>query len=138
MSRSEVEGPYYMDTSVLLRIILGHSGAAAEWFEERIRADDDLVTSRLAQLETIRVLRREGIEPDLGTEIFDRMTLLSVDDELLDEAGALVRHIKSLDAIHLASAQRVGADDITVITHDQAMLRTAEELGFSVHDPVSD
>lgn len=58
---------------------------------------DDVVTSRLSQLETVRVLRREGLEPDLGREIFDRMILLSVDDDLLDEAGALVRHITVTD-----------------------------------------
>lgn len=99
---------------------------------------DDVVTSRLSQLETVRVLRSEGLEPDLGREIFDRMILPSVDDDLLEKAGALVGHIMSLDAIHLASAQRIGVGAITVVTHDTTMLRTAAELGFWIDDPVTD
>jgi predicted nucleic acid-binding protein len=138
MPSSETAGIYYMDTSVILRIVLGHSDAAAGWFDARLRVGDHLVTSRLAVLESVRVLRREGLDTGLGDDLFSRMALLSVDDELLEDAGEIGPHVKSLDAIHLASALRIGIDQATVVTHDANMLHTAAELGFDVHDPVTD
>ena len=138
MPSSEQVGIHYMDTSVILRIILGHSEAAAAWFDARLHEGDRLATSRLAVLETVRVLRRESLDTGLGDDIFSRMALLSVDDALLEDAGAIGPHVKSLDALHLASALRIGASSVAVVTHDTNMLRTAAQLGFTVHDPVTD
>ena len=138
MPSSETAGIYYMDTSVILRIVLGHSGAATDWFDARLRVGDRLVTSRLAVLESVRVLRREGLDTGLGDDLFSRMALLSVDDALLGDAGEIGPHVKSLDAIHLASALRIGLGHVTVVTHDANMLRTAAELGLDVLDPVTD
>lgn len=138
MPSSEPAGIHYVDTSVILRIVLGHSDAAADWFDARLRVGGRLVTSRLAVLESVRVLRREGLDTELGDDLFSRMALLSVDDALLEDAGEIGPHVKSLDAIHLASALRIGTGQATVVTHDANMLRTAAELGFDVHDPVTD
>jgi len=138
MPSSEPVGIHYLDTSVILRIILGHSESAAVWFDARLHEGDRLATSRLAVLETVRVLRRESLDTGLGNDFFGQMTLLSVDDALLEDAGEIGPHVKSLDALHLASALRIGTDYVAVVTHDTNMLRTAAELGFTVHDPVTD
>ena len=47
-------------------------------------------------------------------------------------------HIKTLDAIHLASVLRSGLEDVVVCTHDQAMSAVARLLGLEIHDPVTD
>ena len=138
MPSSEQVGIHYMDTSVILRIILGHSEAAAAWFDARLHEGDRLATSRLAVLETVRVLRRESLDTGLGDDIFSRMALLSVDDALLEDAGNIGPHVKSLNALHLASALRIGLGAVAVVTHDATMLRTAAQLGFDVYDPVTD
>lgn len=138
MTVSERSKIWYLDTSVVLRISLGHSVAAADWFSERADAGDSFVTSRLTLLESVRVLRRESLSVDLIDELCDSLVLLTVDNALLAEAGRIAVHVKLLDALHLASAQRVGSDVATVVTHDTAMLRAATMLGFVVHDPVSD
>lgn len=138
MPSSEPVGIHYLDASVILRIILGHSESAAVWFDARLHEGDRLATSRLAVLETVRVLRRESLDTGLGDDFFGQMTLLSVDDALLEDAGEIGPHVKSLDALHLASALRIGTDYVAVVTHDTNMLRTAAELGFTVHDPVTD
>lgn len=61
------------------------------------------------------------------------------------EAGAtyaIVPHIKSLAAIHLASLIYTGiiytGIDATVVTHDATMAHVAELLGYPVVDPVTD
>ena len=68
------------------------------------------------------------------------MTLgtVSLDHAVLQEAEAIVPHITTLDAIHLASVLRSGLEDVVVCTHDQAMSAVARLLGLEIHDPVTD
>lgn len=126
---------WYLDSSIALRIVLAHSHRAAAWFDARAAAGDAFVSSRLLDLEMSRVLRRESLDPALATDFLAEFTLLRIDDALITEASAIRPHIKSLDALHLASAQRVGAGAVAVVTHDNNMRRVADSLGFEVLDP---
>lgn len=85
-----------------------------------------------------RVLRRDQLPVSIVDDFVDELTLLTIDNILIDEARAIEPHIKSLDAIHLASALRVGTENVAVATHDSNMRKVAELLGFAVHDPVTD
>lgn len=127
---------WYLDSSVALRILLGHSARAIAWFDERAAAQDRFVSSRLLQLEMTRVFRREGLDVRDVDGFVAELALLRVDDDLLADAAAIRPHVKSLDALHLASAQRIGTGEVTILTHDAAMARTADMLGFAVFDPV--
>lgn len=129
---------WYLDTSVVLRIALGHSAAAGKWFTRQFRRGDAFVASRLTVLESTRVLRRENLDREIAEDILDTATLLSVDDALLAEAGAIPAHVKSLDALHLATAARVGINIVTMVTHDASMANAARDFGFKVFDPVTD
>ncbi|WP_278261791.1 type II toxin-antitoxin system VapC family toxin [Nocardia sp. AG03] len=128
---------YYLDSSVAIRIILGHSIDAAEWFDTTTAdRDSRIVSSRLLRTEITRVLRREGLPAlDRGL-ITDYIDTIPVDHAVLNEAEAIISHIKTLDAIHLASALRSGLEDLTVVTHDKTMATVAGDLGFKVYDPV--
>ncbi len=120
-----------------LRILLGHSAHAVDWLDERAGAGDAVVSSRLLQLEMLRVYRREGLGVGEVGEVLEGLTLLAVDDALVAEAGAIRPHVKSLEALHLASAQRIGAGAVKVVTHDAVMAKVADMLGFDVFDPVA-
>lgn len=135
---STSEQTWYLDSSVALRALLGHSQAAADWYDECCDNGDVFISSRLLHLEMTRVLRRDQLPVSIVDDFVDELTLLTVDDVLVDEARAIEPHIKSLDAIHLASALRVGTENVTVATHDSNMRKVAELLGFAVHDPVTD
>ena len=136
-SESAPQRVWYLDSSVALRVLLGHSEGAIDWYEQAVDAGQRVVSSHLIALEVARVLRRESLDVKLGQGFVDELILLRVDDALLGEAAAIKPHVKSLDAIHLASAQRIGAQATTVVTHDKNMARAAEELGFTVLDPVA-
>lgn len=128
---------WYLDSSVALRVLLAHSVEAAEWFDERAFAGDAFASSRLLELELTRVFRRESLDVVEVADFVAELTLLTVDDALVAEAAAIVPHLRSLDALHLAAAQRIGVDAVTIVTHDLGMAKTAESLGFAVHDPVA-
>ncbi|WP_336087760.1 type II toxin-antitoxin system VapC family toxin [Nocardia sp. SSK8] len=128
---------FYLDTSVAVRIILGHSRPAAEWFDATTADDASrIISSRLLRTEITRVLRREGLPVLDRGQIIDYIDIVPVDHAVLNEAEAIISHIKTLDAIHLASALRSGLEDLTVVTHDTAMATVAGQLGFAVFDPV--
>ncbi|MGB4779174.1 type II toxin-antitoxin system VapC family toxin [Microbacterium sp.] len=135
-SKSGAARLWYLDSSVALRILLAHSEGAVTWYDERAEAGDAFVSSRLLHLETVRVLRRESVDTTLADDFVSELSLLSVDDRLIAEAAAIRPHVKSLDALHLASALRLGAGAVTIVTHDANMTRVADDLGFDVFDPV--
>lgn len=127
---------WYVDSSVALHILVGQSDSAAAWLDRRAEAGEKLVSSQLLALEMVRALRRDSLDVSLVGEFVDELVLLNVDNALISEAAAIRPHIKSLDALHLASAQRLGTDSVTVVTRDANMARVADQLGFDVYDPI--
>ncbi|MFT4164731.1 MAG: type II toxin-antitoxin system VapC family toxin [Microlunatus sp.] len=130
---------YYLDTSVAVRILFGHSPSAATWFD-RVTGDPNtlILSSRLLRTELTRALRREGLPVRHRAEILDHLDTVGVDHAVLHEAEAIIPHIRTLDAIHLASALRSGNSELTIVTHDRVMKSVAEQVGFSVFDPVDE
>ncbi len=127
---------WFLDSSVALRIVAGLSEPAETWFARCLRNGEPLVASKLLELEVTRTLRRDGADLTRGEAVVGEVALLAVDDELVAEAAAIEPVIKSLDALHLATAQRLGVEHVTIVTHDKTMSRVAGELGFRVFDPV--
>jgi len=128
---------FYVDTSVAAHALLGARTEAAAWFST-VSSDPDvsLVSSRLIRTELTRVLRREGLPVDLRDVIVDRLDLVPLNDGILAGAEAIVPHVRTLDAIHLASLIASGLD-ATVVTHDASMRAVAAELGYATLDPVA-
>ena len=129
---------YLLDSSVAVRILLGHSPAAATWFVDAAADPDvELLASRLLRTEVTRVLRREGLPVSRRDEVVDYVGTIPISDAILAEAEAIVPHVKTLDAIHLASLLHTGLD-ATIVTHDANMRAVAEVLGYPTVDPVAD
>lgn len=129
---------YYLDTSVALRALLGHSASAAAWIDETT-ADSDhvVVSSRILRTELTRVLRREGLPVNRRDEVLDVLSLVPVTEGVLAASEAIEPHVKTLDAIHLGSVIAAGLD-ATIVTHDTAMIAAATSLGYPTFDPVQD
>ncbi|AXK46648.1 type II toxin-antitoxin system VapC family toxin [Brachybacterium saurashtrense] len=123
----------YLDSSVALRTLLDVPE------RERLRAWIDrtphVLSSRLLRTEVIRVLRREGRSPAEAAPLLDRVGLLEIGQETFTVAESIERHVRTLGALHLASALLIG-EPVTVATHDTAMAEVARHLGLAVIDPV--
>lgn len=129
---------HYLDSSVAVRILLGHSASAANWFDTTVGNDDDrIVSSRILRTEITRVLRRESLPVAGRDQILDFVDTIPLDHAVLQEAEAILPHVRTLDAIHLASALRSGLEDLVIVTHDAAMKSVAEAMGFPTADPVA-
>lgn len=124
----------YLDSSVALRAVLNVPECAAvrAWLDA---SDHTLVSSRLLQTELIRVLRREGRPTTDAAPLLDRVGLVDISRETHSVAESIERHVKTLDAMHLATALLLGSP-IVVATHDRTMATVAGHLGMAVTDPV--
>jgi predicted nucleic acid-binding protein len=124
----------YLDSSVALRTILDVPGR--ELLQTWMEAPGTIfVSSRLLRTEVVRVLRRDGRPLAEGMPLLDRVGLLEVSRATHIVAESIERHVKTLDALHLATALLVG-EPVTVATHDMTMKAVAEHLGLLVTDPV--
>jgi predicted nucleic acid-binding protein len=132
----------YVDSSVLLRLVLRQPGALKEW-----SSVEEGITSALAQVECLRTLDRLRVVERIPDEalasrreaIFGLLATLSVVDVagvVLDRAAQpLPTALGTLDAIHLATAQlwrERTAVELTMATHDAALATAARSLGMQV------
>lgn len=124
----------YLDSSVALRTILDvpERERLRSWMQTPATT---LLSSRLLRTEIIRVLRRDQRPLADGAPLLDRVGLIDVTRETHAVAESIERHLRTLDALHLATALLIG-DVVTVATHDTTMKAVAEHLGLRVTDPV--
>jgi predicted nucleic acid-binding protein len=132
----------YLDSSVLLRVVLGQPDALAEW-----SAVETGVASALVEVECLRTLDRlrllEGIgDAEIAVRCEAVFRLLEAVEIVEPTRPVLVRAAQplptalgTLDAIHLSTAllwrERTGAE-LAMATHDQALATAARATGFRV------
>lgn len=128
-------GIVYLDSSVALRTILD--------VPERLRLqgwidqpDTDFVSSKLLRTEVIRVLRRDRRPISDAEPLLGRIGMFDITRETHAVAESIERHVRTLDALHLATALLIG-EAVTVATHDVTMKVVAIHLGLSAVDPVA-
>ena len=127
---------FYVDTSALVKLVVAESETAAlwAWLGEPGR---DLVTCDLARTELMRAVRRTVPDRVLrAREVLDAVTLVSVSSSVFEDAGRLDPPVlRSLDAIHLASALDLGDDLDGLITYDDRLADAAFSNGVAVVAP---
>jgi predicted nucleic acid-binding protein len=132
----------YLDTSVLLRLILGQPDRLAEW--PSIRTG---IASAILEVECLRTLDRFRLQHALSDEdlasrreavfrLLRSMYLIEPTPSVLARASQpLPTALGTLDAIHLATAliwrDRVDGE-LVMATHDRALATAARSCGFLV------
>ncbi len=127
----------YCDTSALVKLITdeAESEALDQWLGEQ--AEPHLVSSVLARTEVWRVVRRRSDDVlTKATELLDSLSIVELAAALADEAGGQdPPSLRSLDAIHLASAQRLGSALAAFVAYDARLVQAAEALQLTVIRP---
>jgi uncharacterized protein len=127
----------YLDSSALVKLVLPEAESGA--LLESLAAWPVRITSELARIEVVRAARRTTSDPGAeqrAEEVLAGLYLLKIDSDVLSEAARLEpRTLRSLDAIHLASALSLGADLGPIVTYDSNMATAAEDYGLAVLAP---
>jgi predicted nucleic acid-binding protein len=125
----------YLDSSALVKLAIEEPESKA--LRAYLRRRRPLVSSALARTEVIRALLAEGEEGvTRGREVLAGVDLVRLNDRVLNAAGVLnPSDVRSLDAIHLATAQQLGSDLGPIVSYDDRMLGAARRLGLKTASP---
>lgn len=127
----------YLDSSALVKLVLPE--LESEALVASLGSWPVHVTSELATVEVMRAARRASLNPVVvqrAEEVMAGVHLLSIDSDLLDRAARLEPSaLRSLDAIHLASALLLGDDLGAIAIYDGALAAAAAESGLRVVAP---
>jgi predicted nucleic acid-binding protein len=131
----------YVDTSVLLRIVLGEARPLREW-----RTLETAISSELIRVEALRTIDRARVRAKLPDEevaerraavfeLLDAFHLVRLDAQIFERAAEpFPTLLGTLDALHLATAllARSQYEDLVLATHDTELATAARAVGFRV------
>jgi predicted nucleic acid-binding protein len=127
----------YLDTSSLVKLLFDEpeSTALTEWLT--LNTDIPKVTSDLSTVELLRTCQRfDGSLVDEARRLLDGVDLVPIDHVIVEQAAILApRELRSLDAIHLASALSLNADLTDFVAYDVRLCSAAEKAGLPVKSP---
>lgn len=128
----------YVDSSALLKRYVDEPDS--EGCERFLGSDPVLLTARHTVVEVRRNLARIVDEKDLAAQREALMrdlgsfSLVELDAVTCEAAAGIAETlgVRTLDALHLAAAQRVGGSGISFLTYDVRQAQAARSLGFVV------
>jgi predicted nucleic acid-binding protein len=125
----------YLDSSAVVKLVVAEPESAA--LRVYLRRRRPLVSSALARTEVLRALLPAGdLALSRGRDVLRRLDLVRINDRVLEAAGIVQpAHVRSLDAIHLITAQLLGDDLGQLITYDDRMADAATQMGLRTVSP---
>jgi predicted nucleic acid-binding protein len=128
---------YYLDTSAALKLLIDESHSLAFATFYRQHSEDNWVSSTLLRIELVRAVNRTlpALLPEAREQLM-AFDYVAIDDDIVDAAAnEPERALRSLDAIHLATAQALGSDVAALVTYDDRLAQAARRAGIRVLTP---
>ena len=125
----------YLDSSALVKLVVAEPESGA--LRRHLRRRRTLVSSALARTEVLRALLPAGSDAvAVGKQVLGLCELVRINDATLNRAAALMPHeLRTLDAIHVATALRLEDDLGALVTYDERLADAARGLGIRVVAP---
>jgi len=127
--------PVYVDSSALVKLVV--SEAESEALRRYLDKAEEPISSILATVEVARAVGRvaTGSEADV-VAVFDSVAIVSLDARIAATAAALApASLRSLDAIHLATALELRSELSAFVCYDERLAAAARDLGMMVVTP---
>ncbi len=122
----------YLDASAITKLVIAEEESHALQGVVRGRA---LISSRVAVIEVTKAVARANPAADPGP-MFARLSYVELDADLALVAGITGgAALRALDAVHVASALRLGVDIDAFVTYDERQARAASAAGLTVLTP---
>ncbi len=128
---------YYADTSAVIKLLVeeSHSKAFAAFYDAH--ADAEWVSSALLRIELTRAVTRAlpALLPD-ARDLLLAFSFVAIDEDIVEAAmNEPDRGLRSLDAIHLATARILGEDLDALVSYDDRLLKAATDAGLGTACP---
>jgi predicted nucleic acid-binding protein len=128
---------YYADTSAVIKLLVEETDSKAFAAFYDAHSDAEWVSSDLLRIELTRAVARAmpALLPD-ARELLLAFSGIAIDDDIVE--GAITephRGLRSLDAIHLATARILAPELDALVTYDDRLLRAATDAGLVTVSP---
>ena len=125
----------YLDSSAAVKLVFDESESEA--LQEYVGTTPSWASSALIRVELLRAAKRIDVRRiGRAYELLGSISIREIDDEILDRAAEISPlNIRTLDAIHLATATLMGPHLEAVLTYDQRMIEAARRYGLPVVSP---
>jgi len=132
MSASRVT---YLDSSAIVKLVVREPESVA--LRAYLRGRRPLVSSALARTEVARaVLVLGAAVARRAQDVLDRIELVRINDRVLVAAGTILPpDVRSLDAIHLATASLLGPVLAQLVTYDARLAAAGRAAGIKIVSP---
>lgn len=125
----------YLDASALVTLVTGRSYAPGLRSFLAQSPEMPMGTSTIGFIETVRTLDRVGTYPTAMQDLLATFTEILVTDEIRDAAASLPGGVRTLDAVHVASALTIGDALACLVSYDKRMLDIAHSIGLPTAAP---
>ena len=127
----------YLDSAALVKLVAREPETPA--LRKLLARRPEVASSALARVEVLRAVRRAGLGErrlDQAQAVLSRVVLVAVDGPILDAAASLdPQELRTLDAIHLATALALQPELEALVGYDARMNAAAEKVGLAVLTP---
>ena len=128
---------YYADTSAVIKLLAeeSHSRAFAAFYDGH--TDAEWVSSALLRIDLTRAVTRAMpvLLPD-ARDLLSAFSYIAIDNDVVEGAmNEPDRGLRSLDAIHLATARILSEDLSAIVSYDERLLKAAADAGLSTESP---
>jgi predicted nucleic acid-binding protein len=121
----------YLDSSAIVKLVVLEPGSSA--LVDVVSSDPDVVSSAVAYTEVMRAVRRAGGPTRRAEQVLRSIALVPIDRAILREAATIApTSLRSLDALHLASALSLRPDVDALVSYDARLSRAATAAGLVV------
>jgi predicted nucleic acid-binding protein len=125
----------YVDASGLVKLVIDEAETRemVRWYVE----SDRVLTSVIGVIETRRAAAGRPHDSGHLAHVLDRVEVLAVAPDIAERAGSILpAMLRTLDAIHLATALTAEPGIDAFVTYDDRLAAAARDLGLPVVSPV--
>jgi uncharacterized protein len=128
---------YYADTSAAIKLLVEETDSRAFAAFYDAHADAEWVSSALLRIEVTRAVARAlpALLPE-ARDLLLAFSCVAIDDEIIEGAmNEPDRRLRSLDAIHLATARIFAPELEAIASYDDRLIKAANEAGLETVTP---
>jgi predicted nucleic acid-binding protein len=124
----------YLDSSALVKLFVEE--AESEPLRDALASAQNLASSLISKVEVSRAARAVGLPASAADETLATVSLIPIDDAVIEAAVVLdPETVRSLDAVHIASALSLGDQLGVLVTYDHRMRIAAEQRSIVTLGP---
>lgn len=127
----------YCDSSALVKLVVNEpeSDALESWLAAQ--PEPALISSVVTRTEVIRAIGRSDPSAVIAAqELLEAVSVVELNAALADEAAGLQPALmRTIDALHVASALRISAALGVLVSYDDRVLAAAREHGLTAASP---